>query len=97
MVLGPDIRHNQTLRLVFPAGTWFGAICPESSNFCVTSITTSPAFSPADYTEISTEQMLKKFPHLKKDPKAKMIIEQLTRSEQAVHEAKWDDRFDKKA
>ncbi len=70
-VLGPDLSAGESLQLMVPAGTWFGAV-PNGTEAVLVSCAVAPGFGFADFT-MAKRQDLKKL-----CPQHAEIIQDLT-------------------
>jgi predicted cupin superfamily sugar epimerase len=61
-LLGADLKNNEELHLVIPAGWLFGAYCRNSKGFTLVSCVVSPGFNFRDFEMPSQEQLLLEFP-----------------------------------
>ena len=71
-VLGTNLKENQLLQLIIPAGAIFGAEVLESNSFTILGCMVSPGFHFDDFEIIKAVEVLAIF------PEQKTIIEKLT-------------------
>lgn len=72
-LLGNDPSNDQKLFTVVKAGSWFGAVLDEKSEFALAGCTVSPGFDYADFEMGNRNEILLQFPQHKE------IIDKLTR------------------
>lgn len=65
IILGQDIRNNQQLQYLVPAGTWLGGFPLPDSEYSLVGCTTSPGFDYSDFELAKKEELLKQFPDAK--------------------------------
>jgi len=71
-VLGTNLKNNQILQLIIPAGAIFGAEVLESNSFNIVGCMVAPGFHFEDFELIKADEILPNF------PTQKSIIEKLT-------------------
>ena len=71
--LGPEVDRGESLQIIIPATSWFGAAVNDKNSFTLSSCSVSPGFDFADFELANRSSMIKSFP----DHAA--IIEQLTK------------------
>lgn len=71
--LGRNLDEGEVLQFVIPKHTWFAAEVNNKSSFSLIGCTVAPGFDFADFELAKREEMVKKFPALKK------IIERFTK------------------
>ncbi len=71
--LGPDLDKGDSLQVMIPANSWFGAFVEKRNSFALCGCTVSPGFDFADFEMADRNVLLKEYPGYKK------VIVQLTR------------------
>ncbi len=61
-VLGQDLKKDQQLQLVIPAGTWFGGFLNEGGQFALMGTTVAPGFEFEDFVLGDRKKLLELFP-----------------------------------
>jgi predicted cupin superfamily sugar epimerase len=72
--LGPDPARGQSLQVVVPAHTWFGATVDDPASYVLAGCTVSPGFDYADFELARREALVTAY------PAHRSVIEQLTRA-----------------
>ncbi|HEY8936822.1 MAG TPA: cupin domain-containing protein [Cyclobacteriaceae bacterium] len=72
-VLGDNPVKGESLQVVIPANTWFGAKVNESDSYTLAGCTVAPGFDFNDFELASRDELLNEFPALKE------VIIQLTK------------------
>jgi predicted cupin superfamily sugar epimerase len=62
LILGSNMAKNESLQVVIPANTWFGALVNEPESYVLSGCTVSPGFDFADFEIADRNQLLTKFP-----------------------------------
>jgi uncharacterized protein len=70
--LGTNIENQESLQVVVPAGSWFGALVNEPNSYTLSGCTVAPGFDFEDFEFGKRELLLREF------PQHKQIIEALT-------------------
>jgi len=65
--LGPQIENGQIPQVLVPRGVWQGLRLKEGGQFALLGCTVSPGFDFADFKMGKRSELLKQFPHLKKE------------------------------
>ncbi|NOT75553.1 MAG: cupin domain-containing protein [Cyclobacteriaceae bacterium] len=60
--LGPEPENGDSLQVVIPAGSWFGAIVNKPDSFTLAGCTVAPGFDFDDFELANSEKLLKEFP-----------------------------------
>ena len=60
--LGPDLKNGQSLQIVIPAGSWFGAVVNEADSYTLSGCTVSPGFDFQDFELAERQVLLRSFP-----------------------------------
>ncbi len=71
--LGPDAARDESLQLVVPADTWFGAALDPGSSFALVGCTVAPGFDFADLELGRRADLVAAF------PQHRALVERLTR------------------
>ncbi len=61
-VLGPDLEKGESLQVVVPANSWFGAKVNEENTYTLSGCTVAPGFDFADFEIADRSLLLKTFP-----------------------------------
>lgn len=72
VTLGQNVKAEEQVQYMVPAGCWFGAYPHPGSRFSFVGCTVAPGFDFADFEMGNRATLLQQFPH------AKEIIERLT-------------------
>jgi predicted cupin superfamily sugar epimerase len=72
LVLGSNPEKNESLQIIIPANTWFGALVNEPESYVLSGCTVSPGFDFADFEMGNRNALLKQF------PQHQSLIERLT-------------------
>jgi uncharacterized protein len=65
--LGPDVDRGESLQVVIPANTWFGAKVIQPDSYTLSGCTVSPGFDFQDFAMADRNQLLSEFPNFKKE------------------------------
>ena len=60
--LGMDIENGESLQVVIPAGSWFGAKLKQPSSYTLAGCTVAPGFDFEDFEIANRDELLKSFP-----------------------------------
>ncbi|MBT1706060.1 cupin domain-containing protein [Fulvivirgaceae bacterium PWU20] len=60
--LGTSLENGESVQIVIPANSWFGAKVNEADNYVLCGCTVSPGFDFEDFEMASREELLKAFP-----------------------------------
>jgi len=60
--LGNDIERGESLQMVIPANTWFGALVIPGGEYTLAGCTVAPGFDFQDFEFADQQQLLKTFP-----------------------------------
>lgn len=71
--LGPELEKGESLQIVIPAGSWFGAKVDQENSYTLSGCTVAPGFDFQDFELADRATLLKTF------PTHPDIIEQLTK------------------
>lgn len=61
--LGPDPEQGQSLQVVIPANSWFGARVDSEDSYTLSGCTVSPGFDFQDFRMAEREALIKTFPN----------------------------------
>jgi uncharacterized protein len=61
-LLGSDVAHGQSLQVVIPANSWFGATVNEPESYVLSGCTVSPGFDFNDFELGSRDALLQQYP-----------------------------------
>ncbi|HSZ71233.1 MAG TPA: cupin domain-containing protein [Cytophagaceae bacterium] len=61
-LLGKNIQAGESLQVIIPAGTWFGARVKNQKGFALVSCTVAPGFDFKDFELGKKKELLKLFP-----------------------------------
>lgn len=67
IILGQDIKNQQKLQYVVPAGFWFGAYPNQNSGYSFVGCTQSPGFDFSDFEMGDRAKLLKLYPQAKEE------------------------------
>lgn len=67
LMLGPEIEKGQSLQVVVPANTWFGALVNEPDHYTLTGCTVAPGFDFADFELAERHALLDTYPQHRKE------------------------------
>jgi uncharacterized protein len=71
--LGPEVDRGESLQIIIPATSWFGATVNEENSFTLSSCSVAPGFDFDDFELADRSSMITSFPD------HATIIEQLTK------------------
>lgn len=71
--LGPNIEHGESLQVMIPANSWFGAAVDDADTYALSGCTVAPGFDFQDFEIGERKILLNLFPHYQK------VIELLTK------------------
>jgi len=74
VAIGPDPEREQSLQVVVPAGTWFGATVTDPASHILVGCTVAPGFSYEDFELGRREALVAAY------PRHRGVIERLTRA-----------------
>ena len=61
--LGPDLANGDSLQVIVPRGSWFGALCNDVNSFTLCGCVVSPGFDFRDFTLASRQELMSDYPH----------------------------------
>ena len=64
-ILGTDIEKGESLQVVVPANTWFGAKVNDADSFTLAGCTVAPGFDFDDFELATRAELLQEFPDQK--------------------------------
>lgn len=65
--LGSNPENDEVFQAVVPADSWFASIAEGENPYALVGCTVSPGFDFRDFEMAEREDLLKEFPHLKKE------------------------------
>jgi uncharacterized protein len=65
--LGPNLDRGESLQVVVPANSWFGAICHNENSFTLCGCTVSPGFDFIDFELARRKQLISDYPDYEKE------------------------------
>ena len=62
VILGPDLAGGQSVQVVIPKATWFGACLVAGGKWSLMGTTMAPGFEYPDYEDGNRDELVQKFP-----------------------------------